>query len=180
VVKSWVPDDRARVLTRDACDRATVALAAESETEELPALVEHLRVTGQLTTALLLRAVCAGNVALFEAALSILARVPEARVASLVRAGRASALRAVYAKAGLPAMAFEAFLAGLQTWRRITEQGGPRDRYRFTRHMVEAVLSRYRDITDGEMNELTAMLRRFAADQAREAARDYVRAATAA
>ena len=42
--------------------------------------------------------------------------------------------------------------------------------------MVESVLARYRDITDGEMNELTTMLRRFAADQAREAARDYAAA----
>ena len=54
------------------------------------------------------------------------------------------------------------------------------NRYRFVRHMVESVLARYRDITDGEMNELAAMLRRFAADQARDAARDYARAATAA
>jgi hypothetical protein len=42
------------------------------------------------------------------------------------------------------------------------------------------VLSRYHDITDGEVNELMTMLRRFAADQAREAARDYARMATAA
>ena len=98
--------------------------------------------------------------------------VPEARVASLVRAGRVLALRAVYDKAGLPAMAFEAFVAALDACRRIAEEGGPRDRYRFTRQMVEGVIPRYRDITDGETNELMTMLRRFAADQAREAARD--------
>jgi hypothetical protein len=46
--------------------------------------------------------------------------------------------------------------------------------------MVESVLARYHHITDGEMNELTGMLRRFAADQAREAARDLARAASAA
>ena len=46
--------------------------------------------------------------------------------------------------------------------------------------MIENVLSRYHDITDGEVNELMTMLRRFAADQAREAARDYARMATAA
>jgi uncharacterized protein (DUF2336 family) len=178
--KSWVPEGRARQVSRDACERATVAIAAESQSDELPALVEHLRITGQLTTALLLRAVCAGNIGLFEAALAALARVPEMRVRSMVRAGRMSSLKPIYAKAGLPALAFEAFAAALDTCRRIAEEGGPRDRYRFTRHMVESVLARYRDITDGEMNELAAMLRRFAADQARDAARDYARAATAA
>lgn len=180
VVKSWLPEERARKVTRDASDRATVAIAAETESDDLPALVEHLRITGQLTTALLLRAVCAGNVGLFETALSVLAHVPESRVSSLVRAGRTSSLRAVYAKAGLPPVAFDAFAAALDTCRRIAEEGGPRDRYRFTKHMVESVLARYHHITDGEMNELTGMLRRFAADQAREAARELARAASAA
>ena len=180
VDKSWVAEERAHALTHDICERATVAIAAETETEELGALVEHLRVTGQLNTALLLRAVCAGNVALFETALSVLARVPEARVTSLTRSGRQRGLRAIYDKAGLPPMAFEAFVAALDTCRAMAEEGGPKDRYRFTLHMVESVLARYRDITDGEVNELTAMLRRFAADQARDAARDYARISTAA
>jgi uncharacterized protein (DUF2336 family) len=178
--KAWMTETRARQATREACERATVAIAAESQSDELPALVEHLRITGQLTTALLLRAVCAGNIALFETALSVLARVPEMRVKSMVRAGRMSSLKPIYVKAGLPLLAFDAFAAALDTCRRIAEEGGPRDRYRFTRHMVEGVLARYRDITAGEMNELAAMLRRFAADQARDAARDYARTATAA
>ena len=180
LVRAWVPEERARAISRDACDRATVSIAAETETDELPALVEHLRVTGQLTTALLLRAVCAGNVAFFEAALAALARVPAYRVASLVRAGRNSGLRAAYAKAGLPALAFEGFVAALDTWRHLGGEVGAADQYRFTVEMVDAVLARYADITDGEMNELAAMLRRFATDQTREAARDYARSAVAA
>lgn len=178
--KAWVGEERAATLTREACDRATVSIAAETETEELVPLVEHLRVTGQLTTALLLRALCAGNVRFFEAALAVLSSMPEARVASLVRAGRANGLRAVYSKAGLPPVAFDAFTAALETCRTMAEEDSSADRYRFTCKMVENVLSRYRDITDGEVNELTTMLRRFAADQTRDAARDYARLATAA
>ena len=180
VARSWAEEDRAVAVTREACDRATVALAAETESDELPALVEHLRVTGQLTTGLLLRAVCAGNVALFETALAVLARTPVERVASLVRAGRVSALSAIYGKAGLPPRAFEAFAAALDTWRTIAEEGGSDDRYHATRRMVDAVLGRYTQISDGEMYELATMLRRFAADQAREAARDYARITRAA
>jgi uncharacterized protein (DUF2336 family) len=180
LVKAWMPEARAEAVTREACDRATVAIAAESETHDLPALVEHLRVTSQLTTALLLRAVCAGNVAFFETALAMLARVPGERIANLVRAGRHAALRAAYSRAGLPPVAFEAFAAALDTWRQLAGDGGPQDRYRFTLQMVDAVLARYADITDGEANELASMLRRFAADQARDAARDYARAGTTA
>ena len=180
VARSWAEEGRAVAVTREACDRATVALAAETESDELSALVEHLRVTGQLTTGLLLRGVCAGNVALFETALAVLAHTPVERVASLVRAGRVNVLRAIYSKAGLPPRAFDAFAAALDTWRQIAEEGGMDDRYRATRRMVDAVLSRYTQISDAEMYELATMLRRFAADQAREAARDYARRAKAA
>jgi len=180
IANAWAGEDRAIAVTRDACDRATVALAAETQRDELPALVEHLRVTGQLNTALLLRAVCAGNVAMFETALAVLAHTPVERVASLVRAGRTSLLRAVYAKAGLPAVAFDAFSAALDTWRRFAEEGGNGDRYRVTRRVVEAVLARYTDISDSEAYELATMLRRFAAEQARDAARAFAREVKAA
>jgi uncharacterized protein (DUF2336 family) len=180
VVKSWTGEDRALAVTREACERATVALAAETQSDELPELVEHLRVTGQLTTALLLRAVCAGNIALFEAAIATLARTPASRVASLLGTGRATMLRALCTRAGLPPVAFDAFAAALETWRAIMEEGADADRYRATLRVVEAVLARYNDISDAEMYELTTMLRRFTADQAREAARDYARLIKAA
>ena len=180
VTRSWVDEERAIAVTREACDQATVALAAETESDELPELVEHLRVTGQLTTGLLLRAVCAGNVALFETALAVLAHTPVERVASLVRAGRTNVLHAIYSKAGLPQRAFDAFAAALDTWRLIAEEGGTEEHYKATRRMVDAVLARYTQISDGDMYELATMLRRFAAEQAREAARDYARRAKAA
>jgi uncharacterized protein (DUF2336 family) len=180
VVKSWAGEERAMTVTREACDRATVALAAETQSDELPELVEHLRVTGQLTTALLLRAVCAGNIPFFETALALLSRTPVSRVAGLVRAGRTGVLRAIYAKAGLPQLAFDAFVAALETWQKVAEEGGNADRYQTTLRLVDAVLSRYATISDSEVYELASMLRRFAADQAREAARDYARLVKAA
>lgn len=175
--KQWLPEGRARVLTHEACERATITIAAETATEELPALVEHLRATEQLTTALLLRAVCAGNIEFFETALAMLARLPLMRVRSLVRGGRRSGLRAAYGKAGLPKVAFEAFAAAVEAWQQLGTETAPADRYRFTIQIVNTVLARYADITEGEANDLSAMLRRFAADQTREAARGAAREA---
>ncbi len=177
--RSWVSDARAKMVTREACDRATVVIAADTETDDLPALVEHLRVTGQLTTALLLRAVCAGNIDFFEASLAALAGVPPSRVASLVRAGRTAALRAIYAKADLPQAAFDAFVRALEIWRRIAEAEEQPDSYRFTRQIVDAVIACCAETAANETRELAAMLRRFAADQAREAAHTFARASAA-
>jgi uncharacterized protein (DUF2336 family) len=180
VSRAWLGEARAGQITREACDRATVAMAAAADAAALPALVEHLRATGQLTTALLLRAVCAGNLVFFEVALAALAGVPAERVAALVRGGRLNALRAVYDKAGLPRLAFDAFAVALGTFRRVAEgevaAGG---RYGVTRRVAEAVLDRYGPDADQEAMELAAMLRRIADDQAREAAHDYVRASAA-
>lgn len=176
--RAWLGRERADTVTRDACDRATVAIAAETALEELVPLAEHLRVTGQLTTSLLLRTVCAGNLGFLAAALSVLARLPERRVRDLIFEGRASAFAAVYRRAGLPPLAGPAFMAAVRTCRDWEEAlDDPATRLRFTRRMVDEVLTRYQEITAGEMNELTSMLRRFAAEAARAAAQEFVGAA---
>ena len=175
VQKGFTTPERARRVRREACDRATIAIASRCGRSSIPALVEHLRLTGQLTTEFLLRAVCSGQVALFEAALVNLTRTPEARVASLVRGGRNNAaFRAVYARAGLPASALAAFAAALDAWRRLAGEER-RDRYSSTMRIINTVMERYAQDTGGNMTEMASILRRFAADQARDAARDHAR-----
>lgn len=159
--KSWLGEARARAVTREACERATVRIAANAATDDLPALVEHLRLTGQLNTVLLLRALSAGQIGFFERALASLARLPVERVAVHMRGGRSAALTGLYRKAGLPESAFAAFSAALDVL--FSEEGdGP---------TAQKVLSRYQAICDGEPDALVAMLRRFAADQSRDIAR---------
>jgi uncharacterized protein (DUF2336 family) len=168
-----VDADEADAVSREACERATVALAADADPDDLIDLVAHLRDSGQLTAALMLRALCCGNVAFFELALAALSGVPEARVTSLIRGGRVAALRAVYSRAGLPALAFDAFAAALETCQEIAGYGGSTEGYRSARLMVDRILARYQAISNGEMTELLVMVRRFAADATRSAARDY-------
>lgn len=158
--------------TRDACDQATVAIAANLDMADLVPFVEHLRASEQLTASLVLRAVSAGNVAFFEAALAVLARVPLGRVQSLVRTRRLGGLRAVYRRAGLPLGAFEAFWVALDVWRGFDPSASAVERFRFVRTLVDRVLARYQSVADGELGQLASMLRRFAAEAARLAARD--------
>lgn len=180
VVQDWMRPDRAADVTRAARDKATVALAAAAGEAEIEVLVEHLRRTGQLTTALLLRAACVGNLRFVEEALARLAGQPMARVAALVAEGRESAFRALYLKAGMPARAFPAFAAAVEVHRDLLREtggwdGSAGDRARFARRLVERVLTRVTGIDRRDSDDLLAMLRRFAAD----AARDHVRALVA-
>ena len=172
----WIDGERALAVAQEACDQATVAIAAESASEDLGALAEHLRVTEQLTTSLLLRTLCAGNLAFFTAALAALAKMPEKRVRAIIVDQRITAFAAVFRRAGLPERAFDAFAAAIRTCRHHNgEQVDPRRRYHYTKRVVDEVLARFEEISDGEMNELTAMLRRFAAEAGRAAAREFAR-----
>jgi len=172
-------DERTGAATRDAKDRATVALSSTASDAEVVVLVDHLRHTGQLTTRLMLRAVCVGDLRFVEEALAVLAHVPVRRVAALVADGRESSFRALYAKAGMPDRAFPAFAAALEIHRELLRETGgwdgrPGDRARFSRRLVERVLTRITILPRRDADDLVGMLRRFAADAAREQARAVV------
>lgn len=171
---SWMPPRRIEALVRDACDKATCCLVAGAGEADRIALVEHLRGTGQLTTSLLVRVMCAGHMHFFEAALSSLAAMPAPRVYSILAEGRESSLRALFARAGLPERSHPAFIAALDVWRDLDFDGRPGDQYRFSRRMIERILTRYEDFTRSDLDDLLTMLRRLAAEAAREAARGFV------
>ena len=176
VVKSWMGPERAGAATRESREKATIALAGNATAAETVVLVEHLRRTGQLTTRLLLRAACVGDLRFVEEALALLADMPTPRVAALVADGRESAIRALYRRAAMPDRAWPAFLAAIEVHRTLlAETGGldgrPGDRARFSRRLVERVLTRFTAFERRDADDLLVLLRRYAAD----AARDHVR-----
>lgn len=176
VGRAWIAPKRAGVVLREACDKATVFLAGSADEAELAALVEHLRSSGQLTTALLIRSMCEGHIRFLEAALARLSGLPATRVYALLMDGRPAALRALFARAGLPERSHAAFLAALDVWRELDYDGRDGDKPRFGRRMVERILTRYQEFAPGEVDDLLAMLRRLAAESARTAARDMMAA----
>src|ERR1044071_4761521 len=100
--RHWLPQDHAQYAAREACEKATVALAAETAYEEIGTLVSHLRASNQLTAGLVLRALLSGNVVLFEEALADLSGMPLQSVAGYIHDRMMSGFRALYPKASLP------------------------------------------------------------------------------
>ena len=169
--REWLAADRARSIAKEACEKATVALAADSEASEVRPLIRHLRESGQLTAGLMLRALLSGNVAMFEEAMAELAELPLSRVAGIVHDRRGAGLRALYDQAGLPASAFPAFREALEAMREdgfVSEPGGAS---RLKRRIIERVLTGCEEKAIGEIEPLLTLLRRFAAEAAREEAR---------
>ena len=173
MVGSKLGDDRAQLVAKEACEKATVKLAAVLPDREMPALVRHLRTSGQLTAGLLLRALLSGNIEMFEQSLAELSSLSLARVSALVHDKGSSGFRAVFGKAGLPMSTYPAFHEAIVAMREdgfIGDAGGVS---RLKRRMVERVLTRCADETSVDVEPLLSFLRRFAAEAAREEARAF-------
>jgi uncharacterized protein (DUF2336 family) len=175
--RQWLDPDYAENAAREACERATVAFAAETPYEEVGELVQHLRKSNQLTARIILRALLSGNIVFFEEALSELSDMPIERVIGYIHDRSSSALRALYAKAGLPELVFPAFREAVIAMRDgalLEERGGASQ---LKRKLVERVLAactqeqRARQKLD--VAPLFALLRCFAVEAARDEARMF-------
>ncbi|MGA7307598.1 MAG: DUF2336 domain-containing protein [Pseudolabrys sp.] len=169
--RQWLGPEHAEFATKEACEKATVALAADTRYDEVGALVQHLRQSGQLTAGMILRALLSGNVVLFEEAMAELSGVSIERVTAYIHDKNISGFRALYRQARLPEVAYPAFreaLAAMRAGLLIGEQGGAT---RLKRRMVERVLGACVQERGEETASLLALLRRFAVEAAREEAR---------
>jgi uncharacterized protein (DUF2336 family) len=171
--REWLEAERAERVTREACEKATVTLAAISPRGEVQPLIEHLRASGQLNAGLILRALLSGNIALFEHALADLSGLPLTRVSALVHDQRSASLRALYERAGLPPSTYTAFHEAVEAMKDIGSLDGIDDSVRLRRRVVERVLARCADGSIGDVEPLLTLLRRFAAEAAREEARAF-------
>ncbi len=171
--RQWLGPEHAEYAAREACEKATVALAAETPYEEINHLVQHLRQSGQLTAGIILRALLSGNVVLFEEALAELSGVPIDRVISYIHDRNISGLRALYRKAGLPDLAYPAFREAIVAMRDGTLIGEHGEVARLKRGMVERVLDTCVRDRDPNLAALLALLRRFAVEAARDEARMF-------
>lgn len=170
VARNWLSADRAERIATEARDRSTMHIAARSRGEDMAGLVHHLRVTGQLTAGLILRALLSSNLDLFDASLAELADLPLARVSALLHDRGGNSLHALLRRAGLPEATFAAFQVALDACHEQGFVGSDDGAARLRRRMVERVLT-HCETDRGAAEPLMVLLRRFATESAREEAR---------
>ncbi|TMK37451.1 MAG: DUF2336 domain-containing protein [Alphaproteobacteria bacterium] len=170
VARNWLSADRAGRIASEARDRSTMHIAARSRGDDMRGLVAHLRLTGQLTAGLILRALLSGNLELFDSALAELSGLPKARVSALLHDRSGASLRALLKRAGLPESTFAAFHVALEACHEGGFAGTVGEAVRLRRRMVERVLT-HCETDRGATEPLMILLRRFATESAREEAR---------
>ncbi len=175
ILVNLVGDDRAGHVTVDACERATADLAEVIDENEGPALIEHLRLSGQLNVAFLLRTLCSGHIDLLTLALARLSLVSERRVRLVLSEGRRRALMTLLGQCGLPSASSLLFEAGVAVWRDIASgrlDAGSEDVPQLIMERIAA--HRSVKLDTGRAREFEAMMRflhRLSGDQARAALR---------
>jgi uncharacterized protein (DUF2336 family) len=110
---------RAERMMRDACVKASVTLIEGTRADEHAALVEHLRLRGDLTASFIIRAVAHGKIDFFGSALVALTGQSEQRVRALLAAGYDAALQALFRSAGLACATHAVILRALKIWREV-------------------------------------------------------------
>lgn len=146
VSKHEVSPDVASNLILQARERATMSLVDYGSTDmELENLVEQLYRKERLTSSLLLRALCLGDMNFFERAMARLAGLPLQNARILIHDQGRLGLESLYLKAKLPKRLFPAFRAGIDLLDETEYDGGHNDRPRFVEKMLERILTQFED-----------------------------------
>jgi len=137
-------------------ERATVGLATDYE--DVQRLVMHLRANNRLTPSFILRALCTGQLVLFDECISQLAGIPIVNARQLIYDQGALGFKAVYEKTGLPAGLFAAFEVAVRVAMETEYDGSDRDRERYVRRMIERILTQFEAMGADNLEYLMARL----------------------
>ena len=157
-------DEAAADLVLSARERATIMLLpAGAKSTDVIEFAQQLHAKARLSPSLVLRALCSGDIAFFEAAMSVLSGVPIINARLLIHDQGVLGLQSIYQYAHLPLDLFPAFRAAIDVARDLDYDGGDRDRQRFAAKVIERVLTRLEKLDERNLDYLMTRLQRLAA-----------------
>ena len=130
LVQALIGTKRAERITREATAQACLDLIDNSPPSEHQALIEHLRLSGDINTAFVLRVLVHGKVGFFASILASLSSQHETRIKAQLSHGRASVLLALFRRSGFTDAVSALLVRGLDCWRNVANgklQAGPQE-----------------------------------------------------
>ena len=141
-------------------ERATATLMSpESIAAEAFALAQQLHRGGRLTSNLVVRAVCLGDLAFVEAAFAVLADIPIHNARLLIYDAGPLGFKAIYERCKLPPELLDLMRIGLRVAQQTGFDGGENDRERHSRRTLERILTQYENIGSEDLEYLLGKLR---------------------
>jgi uncharacterized protein (DUF2336 family) len=164
VARHDLSDDMAADLVLSARERATIMLLpAGARSTDVIEFAGQLHGAGRLSPTLLLRSLCGGDIAFFEAGMSVLSGVPIINARLLIHDQGMLGMQSIYQYAQLPPDLFPAFRAAFDAARDMDYDGGDRDRQRFAAKVIERVLTRLEQLDQRNADYLLSRLQQLAA-----------------
>ena len=159
IEKHALPRDWADTFVSQASEGALIHdVAAPSRLLDAEGLAKHLNSQGKLTPTLLMRALCLGDMSLFNAAMAVLARISIASAAQLIRDRGPLGLKALYDKTGLPAELFRAYRAALDVVGEFRGGGNEGWDLDCVRRILDRVTRAYDDACPADLEHLLSQI----------------------
>jgi uncharacterized protein (DUF2336 family) len=122
-------------------ERAIIQLGRGASREELEALLARMHRSGHLSSSLVLRALCMGDMDFFETALAIMAGVPVQNARILVHDPGSRGLALLCDRAGFPAPLLPVVRVAVDVADGTTFDGGERDFERYRSRVITRILT---------------------------------------
>jgi uncharacterized protein (DUF2336 family) len=139
-------------------ESAIIRLSMGSTEADLARMVAQMHHSGRLTPTLLLRALCTGDVAFFEAAMAVKGDVPVANAQILIHERSRRGLAALYRKAAMPDNLFDAVQIAVEVVDETGFDGNARDLERFRARVISRILTLTESIDPADADYLVEKL----------------------
>jgi len=132
-----------------------------SNEQDVMTLVKALDNGKRLTATIMLRSLCMGDIAFFEAAMSRLSKVSLVNIRLLIHDQGQLGFKAVYKKAGLPENLFPVFSMAIIIFNEMEFDGGAEDQQRFVQRLLERLLTQFEESGGMAVDDIEYLLSKF-------------------
>jgi len=153
-----LPASVAADLVLQSRERAVIGLSLRASREELLDLIRQMQRHDRLTPSLILRALCMGDLAFFEAALAVRAHVRVENAQILVHDAGGNGLASLYRKAGLPEGLLPLFRVAVDAVNSTGLDGGEHDFERYRSRVITRILSQCDEFAQDDLDYLVGKL----------------------
>jgi len=144
-------------------ERAVVRLLKDDDNSpDVAELVEQMDVNGRLTTSIILRALCTGDLNFFEAAIAHKAHVPLNNARVLIHDDGDLGMRALYEKASLPKRLYPAFRSAIDIAKLSEAERSDKGPDWRSRLIMERVLTQFEGVVNFDSEDVDYLLGRLA------------------